>query len=122
MNDTLKINGYKEGLFEHVKQRALERHGVKYNKQIEKQMIKDIQTKRARFLNKKDKESWWLCHLNGQWYPVAYTTIYNTILTFLPKQAWIDRKIEQINPKQRVPPKGKPATQKDLEQLKQRFR
>lgn len=122
MNDTINMRSIKECLFKHVQQRALERHGVIYNKQIEKQMIKDIQTKRARFLDKRDKESWWLCHYDGKWYPVAFTHTYNTILTFLPKQAWIDRKIEQINPKRRTPPNLRPATREDLERLKQWFR
>ena len=72
----------------HAKRRAIERYGLSLNKFALKEMVRQIQSGKAQFLERSSiRVTKWLVKHEGQMIPVVYDNKSHTVVTFLPDDA-----------------------------------
>ena len=75
----------KKTQFKHAKRRFLERHGFYLNSFVEREMIKQIQSEKAKFIEMtSNRKTTWEVEYEGEVFRIVYDKQRKSIVTCLP--------------------------------------
>ncbi len=71
----------------HARKRAMERYGIRFTLEVRRNLVSQIQNRRAVFLDSRsNREKSFAVRYGDQWIPVVYDNKSQEIVTFLPPE------------------------------------